>query len=53
MDSAPTPSVFKTPDKPNSYFTEKMMQNTWISNKYVSNWGIHEAIREIIQNKYA
>ena len=51
MESAPTPTEFKTPDKPNSYFTEKMMQNTWISNKYVSNWGIHEAVREIIQNQ--
>ena len=27
------------------------MENTWICNKYVSNWGIHEPIREIIQNQ--
>ena len=47
MDSAPTPSTFKTP----SYFMEKPMQNTWICEKYVSNWGIHEAIRELIQNQ--
>ena len=52
MESAPTPSTFKTPNKPDaSYFVEKTMQNTWISNKYVSNWGIHESIREIIQNQ--
>ena len=27
------------------------MQNTWICNKYVSNWGLRESIREIIQNQ--
>ena len=54
MASAPTikqnPSSlgFQTPD---SYFTEKAMQNTWICNKYISNWGLHESIREIIQNQ--
>ena len=51
MESAPTPPTFKTPNKTDNYFMERMMQNTWISNKYVSNWGIHEAIREIIQNQ--
>ena len=60
MQSAPTPQTFKTPEsKPEptpqnvntSYFTEKLMQNTWISNKYVSDWGIHESLREIIQNQ--
>ena len=56
MESAPTPQNnekspnFITP-KPDNYFMEKLMQNTWISNKYVSNWGLHEAIREIIQNQ--
>ena len=50
MESAPTPTVFKTPEQA-SYFTEKLMQNTWISNKYVSNWGLHESIRELIQNQ--
>ena len=54
MESAPiakpslSSSGFKTPD---NYFTEKPMQNTWICNKYVSNWGLHESIREIIQNQ--
>ena len=54
MESAPiakpslSSSGFKTPD---NYFTEKPMQNTWICNKYVSNQGLHESIREIIQNQ--
>ena len=48
MESAPAPG-FKTPQ--NGYFQEKQMQNTWISNKYVSNWGLHESIRELLQNQ--
>ena len=48
MESAPAPG-FKTPL--NSYFQEKQMQNTWISSKYVSNWGLHESIRELLQNQ--
>ena len=47
MESAPVPG-FTTPG---SYFKEKLMQNTWISNKYVSNWGLHESIRELLQNQ--
>ena len=46
MARAPT-----SKEMPDNYFTEKKMENTWICNKYVSNWGIHESIREIIQNQ--
>ena len=56
MDSAPTIKQNPNPSSselqtPDSYFTEIPMQNTWICNKYVSNWGLHESIREIIQNQ--